>query len=129
MTVSMTSAINLVFPGLLGFGFPGGYEWIILLILGLLIFGRRLPEVGRSLGKSIVEFKKGIRNIESEIDTESSRPDKIEAAPSQELPRTSEPAEPRVSHDPQALGAVDDREPETVEHPTSGSSEPDRASG
>ena len=57
---------------ILGFGFPGGYEWIILLILGLLIFGRRLPEVGRSLGKSIVEFKKGIRNIEDEIETESS---------------------------------------------------------
>ena len=73
MTVSMTSAIDLVFPGLLGFGFPGGYEWIILLILGLLIFGRRLPEVGRSLGKSIVEFKKGIRNIESEIDTAPNR--------------------------------------------------------
>ena len=56
MTVSLTSAIELAFSGLLGFGFPGGYEWIILLVLGLLIFGRRLPEVGRSLGKSIVEF-------------------------------------------------------------------------
>ncbi len=127
MTVSMTSAINLVFPGLLGFGIPGGYEWIILLVLGLLIFGRRLPEVGRSLGRSIVEFKKGIRNIETEIDTESSRPDKIEAAPAQELPRTSEPAEPRVSHDAGAMGAVGDREPEKVEQ--SGGSDPDRASG
>ena len=59
---------------ILGFGFPGGYEWIILLILGLLIFGRRLPEVGRSLGKSIVEFTKGIKNIEDEIETESPVP-------------------------------------------------------
>ncbi|MCA9291230.1 MAG: twin-arginine translocase TatA/TatE family subunit [Phycisphaerales bacterium] len=56
----------------LGFGWPGGPEWIVLLVLGLLIFGRRLPEVGRSLGRGIVEFKKGIKGIEDEIETESS---------------------------------------------------------
>lgn len=53
---------------ILAFGLPGGSEWIILLVLGLIIFGRRLPEVGRSLGKSIVEFKRGIKGIEDEID-------------------------------------------------------------
>jgi sec-independent protein translocase protein TatA len=57
----------------LAFGLPGGSEWIILLVLGLLIFGRRLPEVGRSLGKGIVEFKRGIKGIEDEIEDESSR--------------------------------------------------------
>ncbi len=56
----------------LAFGMPGGAEWIILLVLGLLIFGRRLPEVGRSLGRGIVEFKRGIRGIEDEIDDASS---------------------------------------------------------
>ena len=130
MTVSMTSAINLVFPGLLGFGFPGGYEWIILLVLGLLIFGRRLPEVGRSLGKSIVEFKKGIRNIETEIESESSRPDRIDAAPHEELPRPSEPAEPRVSHDAMGAGGTGAAgEPEKVEQPATGGSDADRGSG
>jgi sec-independent protein translocase protein TatA len=49
-------------------GLPGGAEWIVIAILGLLIFGRRLPEVGKSLGKSIVEFKKGLRGMEDEID-------------------------------------------------------------
>lgn len=58
----------------LAFGWPGGGEWIVLLIIGLLIFGRRLPEVGRSIGKSIVEFKKGIRGIEDDIDTQASKP-------------------------------------------------------
>jgi sec-independent protein translocase protein TatA len=59
----------------LAFGMPGGSEWIILLILGLLIFGRRLPEVGRSLGRGIVEFKKGIKGVEDEIeDASSSKP-------------------------------------------------------
>jgi len=59
---------------LLAFGLPGGWEWIAVLVIGLLIFGRRLPEVGRSIGRSIVEFKKGIKGIEDEIEQESNRP-------------------------------------------------------
>ena len=46
-------------PLQLAFGMPGPFEWTIILGIGLLIFGRRLPEVGKSLGKSIFEFKKG----------------------------------------------------------------------
>lgn len=49
-------------------------EWIIILIIMLLLFGRRLPEVGKSLGKGIVEFKKGIKGVEDEVETQSSRP-------------------------------------------------------
>jgi sec-independent protein translocase protein TatA len=45
------------------------FEWLILLALGLLLFGRRLPEVGRSLGKGIVEFKKGLSGIEDDVNT------------------------------------------------------------
>ncbi|MBI1371829.1 MAG: twin-arginine translocase TatA/TatE family subunit [Phycisphaera sp.] len=47
---------------------PGGWEWIILLVIALLIFGKRLPEVGKSLGKGIVEFKKGLKNVKDEMD-------------------------------------------------------------
>lgn len=135
----MNSGIMLAFSGVLGFGIPGGYEWIILLILGLLIFGRRLPEIGRSLGRSIVEFKKGIKNIEDEIETESSGstshdPPAIPAPPPPaELPRTSPPAEERVSRDPMAAAEVDDteRQPveQPVEQPASGPTDPDRTSG
>jgi sec-independent protein translocase protein TatA len=46
----------------------GTPELIIILIVGVLLFGRRLPEVGRYLGKGIVEFKKGLRGIEEDIE-------------------------------------------------------------
>jgi sec-independent protein translocase protein TatA len=45
----------------------GTTELIVIAILGLLIFGKRLPEVGKSLGKGIVEFKKGLSGIEEEV--------------------------------------------------------------
>ncbi|MFW5652769.1 MAG: Sec-independent protein translocase subunit TatA/TatB [Planctomycetota bacterium] len=54
---------------MLAFGLPGYWEWAVLLVIGLLLFGKRLPDVGRSLGRSIVEFKKGIKGIEDDIDS------------------------------------------------------------
>ena len=52
---------------IIAFGMPGGFEWMIIAGIGLLIFGKRLPEVGRSLGKGIVEFKKGLKGVEDDI--------------------------------------------------------------
>ena len=37
----------------------GGPEILLLVVLGVLLFGRKLPEVGRSIGKTVVEFKVG----------------------------------------------------------------------
>jgi sec-independent protein translocase protein TatA len=42
-------------------------QWGVILIIGLLLFGKKLPEVGRSIGKGIVEFKKGLAGIEEEV--------------------------------------------------------------
>ena len=52
-----------------GIGAPGLPEMIIFGTIALLLFGKRLPEVARSLGKGIVEFKKGVRGIEDEVST------------------------------------------------------------
>ncbi len=67
---SLTAASSLsgTTPTLAIFGLPGGMEWIIILVLGLLLFGRRLPEVGRSLGQGIVEFKKGLKGVSDEVE-------------------------------------------------------------
>jgi len=53
----------------LALSMPGFEEWIIIAAVGLLIFGKRLPEVGRSLGKGIVEFKKGLAGVEDQVVT------------------------------------------------------------
>jgi sec-independent protein translocase protein TatA len=50
-------------------GMPGPMEMLIIGAIAVLLFGKRLPEVGRSLGKGIVEFKKGIQGIEDEIES------------------------------------------------------------
>lgn len=45
----------------------GHWEVILILVLALILFGRRLPEVARSLGKSLTSFKKGLREVEDEV--------------------------------------------------------------
>lgn len=62
-------------------GFFSGIGWmeiVVLSLVGVLIFGKRLPEVGKSIGKGIVEFKKGLAGIEDDIDTASKQPPQIE---------------------------------------------------
>lgn len=59
-------------------GTIGWMELLILALLGVLIFGKRLPEVGRSLGRGIVEFKKGLAGIEDDVDQAVKQPPRIE---------------------------------------------------
>ncbi len=84
-----TATLGLFFQGF------GMWEAIILALLGVLIFGKRLPEVGKSIGKGIVEFKKGLSGIEDDIDTASKQPPKIEQhqATSVDATDTAEKAE------------------------------------
>ena len=70
----------MLFPQLplANFGNLFGVDGLVILAIGLLIFGRRLPEVGKNLGKTIVEFKKGLNGAYSD--------DKTPAAPIDQAP-------------------------------------------
>ena len=57
---------------LFGYGFSG-WEIIVVALVVLLLFGNRLPGLMRSLGQGVVEFKKGVRGIEEEDETQASR--------------------------------------------------------
>ena len=69
------------------FGFlpsVGPWELILILAIALIIFGPgKLPEVGRSLGKSINEFKKASNEIKQQVEAEIKE---LEEAPKSEKP-------------------------------------------
>lgn len=54
------------------FGF-NHWELLVILVIALLLFGRRMPEVGKSLGRGIIEFKKGLKGIEGDLEESSRR--------------------------------------------------------
>jgi len=60
------------------FGSIGGTELMVIMVIALLVFGpRKLPELGRSLGKGLGEFKRASndlkRSLEDEITAEERR--------------------------------------------------------
>lgn len=98
----------------LAIGMPSGFEWLIIAGIGLLVFGKRLPEVGRSLGKGIVEFKKGLKGVEEEVSQVDADIDR-QNAPAPQQPRiaqqttvqqfdpyTGKPVAPSLPVDPHA---------------------------
>jgi len=73
------------------FGTLGGPELILIFIVGLVVFGpRKLPEIGKSLGKMMGEFRRASadfqRTIEDEVETEKLRKDDSTAAYPAKLP-------------------------------------------
>jgi sec-independent protein translocase protein TatA len=87
------------------FGLGPG-EMIVVAIIGLLLFGQRLPEVMRSLGKGMMEFKKGMRDIQDEFhaaaDPTPSRPalrsEPQSAEPATTAPKFEPPPEEPADH-------------------------------
>ena len=77
----------------------GVWEILLLLLVMLLVFGpKRLPEMGRSLGRGMREFKDSITGQEINFDDE---PEENAAALAQPVAATAPPAEPVVATTPQ----------------------------
>jgi len=47
----------------------GPMELVVIVVIGVLLFGKKLPDMGRYLGKSITEFRKGMKGLEDEFET------------------------------------------------------------
>ena len=47
---------------------PGWPEVLLVLLVALLLFGKRLPDAARNIGRSLSQFKKGIKEGQDEID-------------------------------------------------------------
>lgn len=78
------------------FGPIGMPELIIIFVIALIIFGpRKLPELGRSLGKSINEFKRASNELKSTLDEEI----RMEEQRSTDRQRTPEPLRPTSPDD------------------------------
>lgn len=65
---------------LFGWFSPGLPELLIVGAILLLLFGNRLPSVMRSMGRGVVEFKKGVQGIEEEIEGATKATDSVEDA-------------------------------------------------
>ena len=108
------------------FGPIGVWEMVIILVIALIVFGpRKLPELGRSLGKSLGEFKRAsneLRNtLDEEIRVEERRTPKA-ATPQATAPKYAPPG---------ASGNVDEpdgTEPDVTRPDTTDSAKPDAPS-
>src|SRR5689334_985561 len=94
------------------FGTLGGPEVILILVVALIVFGpRRLPEIGKSMGKMLAEFRKASndfkRTIEDELEAEKARetaPPPVVDTPPPAVVETTSP--PPVVETPAASAAV-----------------------
>jgi TatA/E family protein of Tat protein translocase len=86
-------------------------ELIIILTIALIIFGpRKLPELGRSLGKSLGEFKRASNELRNTLDEEIRIEEQRTAERAAEPARPAEPADPVTPVDgstvPRQTGSV-----------------------
>jgi TatA/E family protein of Tat protein translocase len=95
-------------------GSLGVPELLFILVLALLVFGpRKLPEIGRTLGRALGEFRRATsdlkRTLDVELSTEESRGPA--AAPQIVPPPQQPPADPAPAESPEPSGPTDVAEP------------------
>jgi TatA/E family protein of Tat protein translocase len=57
---------------LLAIGMPGPLAWVVIAGIGLLVFGKRLPSVGKNLALGIRGFQAGLKDVGAVADDEES---------------------------------------------------------
>ena len=83
------------------FGSIGMPELIIIFVIALVIFGpRKLPELGRSLGKSLAEFKRASNELKTTLEEEIRIEEQQRAEPVKPAPAATEPAAPTPAAEP-----------------------------
>jgi sec-independent protein translocase protein TatA len=78
------------------FGSLGPMELVVIGLVGLLIFGKRLPDLAKSLGRSVVEFKKGLNAPAEEEQAKSLNNNQADILP----PPPKRPEQPNQSQQP-----------------------------
>lgn len=81
-----------------------GWEWIIILAVVLLLFGpKQLPNLARSLGKTITEFRTGIKGIEDDVKNLAKEPEpKTDPPPPDKDEKKKEPVKEATPEEPKA---------------------------
>ena len=99
------------------FGSIGPQEILIVLVIALVVLGpKKLPEMARSLGKGVKEFKEGINDddtVDVSADEEEDEPvsARVHELPPADLPPAAEPPEPVVAPEPAVAPASSDKTP------------------
>ena len=79
----------------LAFGLPGHWEWVVIGMIALLLLGSRLPQVARSVGDGIREFKKGLKDVGDEVKSAAS--EEVKPNPYAQPPLNAGGEDPRVA--------------------------------
>ena len=99
------------------FGSIGPQEILIVLVIALIVLGpKKLPEMARSLGKGVKEFKEGINDddtVDVSADEEEEEPvsARVHELPPADLPPADAPPEPVVAPEPAVAPASSEKTP------------------
>jgi Tat protein translocase TatB subunit len=101
------------------FGTLGGPELFLIFVVALIVFGpRKLPEIGKSLGKMMAEFRRASNDFRNTIESE------VEAEKIRESLRIEAPRVEPVASTPPETGANPHEAPPPSAHAATGGTEP-----